>query len=48
MSLKAPSVTCRRNGGEYGDPVRVTAIARDIEFLRQADHLAMEYPELTS
>ena len=34
--------------GEYGDPARVTAIARVIEFLRQSAHLAKEYPELTS
>ena len=34
--------------GEYGDPARVTAIARVIEFLRQSDHLATEYTELSS
>ena len=34
--------------GEYGDPARVTAIARVIEFLRQADYLAKEYTELSS
>ena len=38
----------QKEWGEYGDPVRVTAIARVIEFLRQADHLAKEYPELMS
>ena len=38
----------QKEWGEYGDPARVTAIARVIEFLRQADHLATEYPELSS
>ena len=38
----------QKEWGEYGDPARVTAIARVIEFLRQSDHLAKEYPELTS
>ena len=34
--------------GEYGDPARVTAIARVIEFLRQSDYLAKEYTELSA
>ena len=32
--------------GDYGDPARVTAIAKVIEFLRQSESLAKEYTEL--
>ena len=45
--FEAAFTNLNKEWGEYGDPARVTAIARVIEFLRQSDSLAKEYPELS-